>query len=192
MIGKLFIISACSGAGKSTLVREALRILQPHYNVKQVTTYTSKKPRAGEIDGKDYFFISRKEFDERAKKGFFLEWSAAYGNSYGSPRAVLDWIKEGCSYIMILDRAGALKVYEQYKDTMLIWVDTPSFSQLKKQLSQRKTESKEQINFRLERAEIELALELKEPVYHHHVLNDSVFKAARQLCDIFEKTLAHE
>lgn len=180
-MGTLFIVSAPSGAGKTTLVNEMVARLGVRYAIERVITYTSKNARVGEQNGRDYHFISPYEFEQRIEKGFFLEYSTAYGTYYGSPRSILDEIQKGKSCLMILDRIGAQKVIRQVPNAVLIWVYTQGILALENRLKKRATENTEQMCKRLEQAQIEIAQERKEQLYQYHVLNDDFDKAATQL-----------
>lgn len=181
MDGKLFIISAPSGAGKSILVTTVIERIRWYYPIARVITYTSKSARPNERDGQDYYFISEGEFKHKIEHGFFMEWSTAYNYYYGSPRAVINEVEHGHSYILIIDRIGAEKVIHQYKKAVLIWLYTKGIEVLKSRLLRRNTEDKEQIKYRLDRARQEIAQELRFPLYRYHVLNDDFERAVRKL-----------
>jgi len=88
---KLFIVSACSGAGKTTLVNAVIENLRKkQVPIERVITYTTKQPRAGEVDGRDYHFVSVEDFQRKIQEGFFIEYSEAYGNYYGSPKSLFE------------------------------------------------------------------------------------------------------
>lgn len=183
--GKLFIISAPSGAGKTTLVSAVLNKWQGGRSVERVITYTSKKPRAGEVDGRDYHFLSQGEFERRIKEGFFIEWSDAYGAYYGSPRYIFDEIKQGKSYILIIDRIGAQQIVQNYSDLVLVWIYTVSLQVLRERLIARATEGKSDLAHRLEQAGKEIELEFQQKLYDYHILNDDFNIAVDQLLSVF-------
>jgi guanylate kinase len=188
MAGKLFIISAPSGAGKSILVMTVIERMRWYYSLNRVITYTTKSARPSERDGRDYYFISEREFKHKIKHGFFMEWSTAYNYYYGSPCAVIDEVERGYSYILVIDRVGAEKVMHQYKKAVLIWLYTKGIEVLRDRLLRRNTEDKWQIYYRLDRARQEISQEVSFPLYHYHVLNDDFEVAIHRL----EKIIRHE
>ena len=188
MTGKLFIISASSGVGKTTLVSVVLQKLQLQYpKLDRVITYTTKMNRPGEKHGEDYYFLTKKEFEEKIEQDFFLEWSTAYGSYYGSPRYILRDIAEGQSRIVILDREGAKQVALLYPSVVLIWLYTSDFQALSKRLITRGTDSPEQIEKRLVLAQQELEAEKKSPFYHYYIRNDTLNEAVKEFEIILQK-----
>lgn len=188
--GKLFIVSAPSGAGKTTLVQALLERFGHVYAMERVITYTSKKPRVTERHGIDYHFIDANEFECKLQEGFFMEWSNCYDTYYGSPKSVLDGIASGKSYILILDRVGALNVVRTCNaDPVLIWLYTKSIDDLRTRLEGRKTETKEQIERRMEIAKQEISAEFQSPEYHYHVLNHDFERALKKLERIVRREL---
>ena len=181
MSGKLFIISAPSGAGKTTLVQATLNILVPKYAICRVVTYTTKTPRIGEKNGQDYHFLTPEQFKQRIKRDFFLEWSSAYNAHYGSPRHILNDIKKGQSYILILDREGARQIIRRVNNPILIWIYTANMQVLRSRLTGRATEKKSVIDFRMAQAQKEMAQERVQKLYHHHVLNDDFDQAVHEM-----------
>ncbi len=179
-MGQIFIISASSGAGKTTLVNELLKRIN-QYPIERVITYTSKIARTNEQNGRDYYFISLEEFKQKIADEFFLEYSTAYGTYYGSSRSILDGIKKGKSYVLIIDRIGAQKVVKRTKGAVLIWIYTKDLGILESRLKKRATENSEQIEKRLAQARYEMDLESKYPLYHYHVLNDDFEVAVTKL-----------
>lgn len=189
MSGKLFIVSAPSGAGKTSLVDEILTRLKRQYNIDRLVTYTSRDIRPGETEGKDFCFVSPKEFEKRVQEGFFLEWSKEYEHYYGSPRRVENDLKDGHSRILVIDRSGAKQVLEHISDAITVWIYTPSIEVLKERLLSRGVNSPEQIETRLEIAKQELEQEAQHKFYTHHILNDDFEKAASDLEKILENEL---
>jgi guanylate kinase len=180
MAGKLFIISASSGAGKTTLVNAVLQRIQSTYDVNRVLTYTTRAPRQGEVDGIDYHFLTIQAFEYRITQGFFLEWSNAYGAYYGSPSSIVEELPRGKSYIAILDRAGAEQVLKVYPGSVLIWIYTDIMS-LRDRLVQRKTETNEQIEYRIQLAKKEIEEENFKKFFTFHVHNDDFNGAIQEL-----------
>jgi len=189
MAGKLFVVSAPSGAGKTSLVNSVLGQLNPPYNIERLKTYTSRAPRPGEKNGKDYHFVSSEQFTQLIDQNFFLEWSTAYGAYYGSPRFALNLIQEGFSYIAILDRLGAQRVIEQFCDAVLIWVSVPNIETLVDRLRDRRTEKAEEIAYRMRQAEKEMAQEKQDKLYNYHILNEKFDQAVHMLKEVVLKQL---
>jgi len=159
------------------------------HGLERVITYSSKSPRPGEIDGVDYHFVTPQEFEQKIAQGFFLEWSGAYGNYYGSPKSVADGLERGNSSIMILDRAGARVVAAQVPTAVLIWVTVPSLYILRERLDARGTDSAQTIERRMALAAAEIEDEEKRPIFHHHIVNDEREKALDALIAIVLGTL---
>lgn len=180
MTGKLFIISASSGAGKTTLVNAVLQRIQSIHDVSRVLTYTTRAPRQGEVDGIDYHFVTVQEFEAWIAQGFFLEWSNTYGAYYGSPLSIIEELPQGKSYIAILDRAGAERVMKVHPDSVLIWIYADIIS-LRDRLVGRKTETNEQIEYRIQLAKKEIEEEIFKKFFTFHVHNDDFNRAIQEL-----------
>ena len=187
-IGKIFIISAPSGAGKSTLVDAVIQKVGLHRSLSRAITYTTRNSRSDEKDGYDFHYLTVSAFKERIKNGFFLEWSNAHINYYGTSRSLLDDIAQGKSYLLIVDRVGAEQIRAQTEQAVLIWITVRDITTLKKRLIHRGTENPVQINRRLKRAQEELALEEQRPIYDYHIMNDNFDQASAY----FEQIIAHE
>ncbi len=181
MKGTLFIISAPSGAGKTTLLHKALLELKHEMRLERVITYTTKVPRLGEKNGLDYHFVPRERFDQLLAQGFFMEYSKAYTDYYGSPACVIEGLDQGISYLLIVDRVGAQEIVKKVPDVVLIWIEAPSLAVLKERLIRRGTDSEAQIERRLSRAQVEMDLEKKLSLYKHHIINDTLALAAFEL-----------
>ena len=189
IMGKLFIISAPSGAGKTTLTTSALQKLQENYNIERVITCTSRTPRKGEIDGKDYNFFSRKNFEQKINEGFFIEHAIYANNYYGSPISILNDMKNGKSFISVLDLAGAKQIAIKVPKATFIWIAPPNIKTLETRLSKRGTESDEQIKHRLEAAKNEMSEEKKLNLFQHHIINDDFNMAVTELVSIIKTEL---
>lgn len=187
--GKLFVISAPSGAGKTTLVGMVCDRLGERYHLEQVVTYATKEPRPGERNGKDYHFVSVEAFKQKIKEGFFIEWSAAYGHYYGSPKHILDDMALGTSFMLVVDRVGAKAIAHKINQAVLIWIYTQNVEVLAQRLFARKTENNEQILKRLALAQEELNDERSNAFFLYHVLNDCVQTAAQEIESIIVKEL---
>lgn len=156
--GKLIVFSAPSGSGKTTIVRHLLK--QPELKLDFSISATSREPRANEEDGKDYYFLSLKDFKQKIKDEEFLEWEEVYrDNFYGTLKSEVQRIwKKGKHVIFDIDVVGGLDIKHIYPDrTLAVFVKPPSIEELKIRLKKRKTESDDKINMRVAKASIELA-----------------------------------
>ena len=143
------MISGFSGAGKGTVVKRLME--SGHYSLS--ISATTRAPRPGEQDGREYFFLSRQEFEQRIQEGRFLEWAEFSGNLYGTPKDyVLEQMEQGRDVILEIEAQGALQVKEQYADAGLIFLAAPTMTKLKERLTGRGTESAEQVERRLRQA----------------------------------------
>jgi guanylate kinase len=147
--GILIIISGFSGAGKGTLVKA----LVEKYDYKLSISATTRAPRPGEVHGKEYFFLTREEFESMIEDNRLIEWAEYVGNYYGTPKAyVEEQLEKGNHVILEIEIQGALKVKEQCPEAVLLFVTPPSAKVLKERLVGRGTESMDTINKRLSRA----------------------------------------
>lgn len=147
--GVLVVISGFSGAGKGTVVKRLME--SGHYSLS--ISATTRAPRPGEQDGREYFFLSRQEFEQRIQEGRFLEWAEFSGNLYGTPKDyVLEQMEQGRDVILEIEAQGAVQVKEQYADAGLIFLAAPTMTKLKERLTGRGTESAEQVERRLRQA----------------------------------------
>lgn len=182
--GTLFIVSGPSGVGKTTLVTEFLKEHGNDYKVSRVVTYTTKIPRVTEVHGFDYHFISQSEFERKVRDDFFLEWSGEYGACYGTPAYIVDDLKRGNSFVLVIDRVGAAQIIAKYPDVVLIWITISSMDLLLQRLSSRKTDSLEQIQTRMLLAKKEIEQELHIPMYHYHIANNDLKVALEGLSGV--------
>ena len=183
--GIVFVVSGPSGSGKSTVLH---RVFQVKDNIYFSISATTRQPRPGEIDGKDYFFISRERFDDLCDNGELLEHAVYAGNSYGTPRGpVVDKLSDGYDVIMDIDVQGARQVKEKMPDAVLVFIAPPSMKELESRLRGRSTESEEKILCRLATARTELA---QSDLYDVVVINDDVDRASQELIHIMEQ--AHQ
>ena len=174
--GNLFVLSGPSGAGKGTLVR---RVLQRVPDAWVSVSATTRQPRPGEVDGKDYFFLDQPRFDELVSQGGFLEWAHVHGNSYGTLRSrVRDRIDQGSQVILEIDVQGAFQVKEAMPEAHLIFIEPPSLEELERRLRGRGTETEEVICNRMKTAEVELARKME---YDVQVVNDELERATEEL-----------
>ncbi|MTJ12693.1 guanylate kinase [Anabaena sp. UHCC 0187] len=154
-LGKLIVLTGPSGVGKGTLMNAILqRYPELHYSV----SATTRSPRPGEINGKNYDFISRSKFEQLVTQGEFLEWAEFAGNFYGTPReAVLNQIQSGKLVVLEIELEGARQIRNTFPSALSIFILPPSFSELEKRIRERGQDSEEAITRRLQRAEEEVA-----------------------------------
>ncbi len=188
-IGKLFVISAPSGTGKTTLVEALLKRWGKEYNLKKAITYTTRSPREGEVDGIDYHFVSIEEFNHKVQEGFFMEWSSWYDNYYGSSIDIIEELKKGVSYILIIDRIGASKIAKEFPHSILIWIEPLSIDVLEERLRLRGKDSESSILNRLKKASIEIEEEKKKPMYTYHFINNMFEETLKNIINVFKKHL---
>jgi guanylate kinase len=165
--GLVFVISAPAGTGKTTLTGRLIQEFSPRLIVN--VSYTTRKPRRGEISGEDYHFIGEEEFKAKIAAGEFLEYVKLYGDYYGTSR---QWVREqqrqGKHVILVIDTQGALQLKNHFP-AVFIFISPPSLESLRLRLMNRRTESSETIQQRLKWAEIELQAI---PYYDYQVVND--------------------
>ena len=193
--GILAIISGFSGAGKGTVVNKLLE--KDNYAVS--ISATTREPRQGEVDGKNYFFKSRDEFENMIENNQLIEYAEYVGNYYGTPRDyVFKKLEEGYDVILEIEMQGALKVKEKFPETALIFITPPSADELKKRLVGRGTETIEQIDKRMSRAVDEcdymneydyivVNADLDECVDEIHRLLQSIHNAKENQSELIEK-----
>ncbi len=182
--GKLIVISAPSGCGKTTLVE---RLLERNKNLMRSISYTTRPSRAGEINGRDYFFISRDEFLEKKKKNFFLESAEVFGQHYGTSRdSVADHPRRGKNVVLAIDVQGMKQLKQkagQDLSVTSIFIMPPSEEILRSRLENRKTETKEEIAKRLEVAREEMRAK---SLYDFVVVNNEVDEAVQSIEEVIQ------
>ncbi len=170
--GKLIVFSAPSGSGKTTIVQYLLA--QEELKLDFSISATSREPRGNEVNGKDYYFLSLREFKDKIKNDEFLEWEEVYrDNFYGTLKSEVNRIwKEGKNVIFDIDVVGGLDIKQIYPEqTLAVFVKPPSIEELKIRLKKRKTESDDKINMRVAKASIELATA---PQFDHIIINNNL------------------
>lgn len=178
--GLLIVVSGPSGVGKGT-VRKALFDM-PNHDLVYSVSMTTRKPRPGEVDGVDYYFVSREDFEKRIEDDQFLEWAEFVGNYYGTPRdKVEEQLEIGKEVVLEIEVEGALKVRSQTKDAVFIFLVPPGKESLYNRLLNRGTENDDKIKARMEKADKEFLLAHK---YDYIVVNDDVENAADRIMAI--------
>ena len=176
MSGNLFVISAPSGAGKTSLVR-ALIDINPQIDLS--VSYTTRKPRAGERDGKDYHFVSRETFLDMAKRGEFLESAEVYGNLYGSSQTwISQEIAKGRDILMEIDWQGAAQIRRLFPECISVFVLPPSLEALEQRLKGRGKDDEEVIAKRLAAVSVDVAHVAE---FDYVIINDILDEALREL-----------
>lgn len=178
--GLLIVVSGPSGAGKDTVCN---KVVEEMKNTKISVSMTSREPRGKEVEGVDYYFVSKKEFEERIEKDGFLEYAIVHNNQYyGTPKAKLEEdINKGKNVILVIDIQGALKIKEIVKEALFIFIMPPSMEELKERLIKRNTETKDKILERFKTAYNEINEYTK---YNYVVVNDKVEKAVNKVKSI--------
>lgn len=183
--GLMLVISAPSGTGKSTLIR---RLTSEFSAFAFSVSCTTRAPRPGEVDGREYHFLTREDFERRRNDGFFAEWAEVYGNLYGTPRqATMDLLAQGRDVIFDIDVQGARQLKESMGQGCYVFIFPPSPKELEKRLTGRGTDSAETIGRRLAAARREVA---DSRWFDHWIVNKDLNLAYDQLRAIYlaEKT----
>jgi len=179
--GRLIVVSGPSGAGKSTLIKASLQAVpELAYSV----SATTRSPRPGEVDGKDYIFLSRAEFERWIEEGRFLEWAEYSGNLYGTPeQKVEEFLEEGKSVILELELQGARQVQLKRPDAELVFVRAPSLEETRRRLTGRATETEEALESRLATAVGEVAARDE---FDYEVINEDREQACKDMIEMME------
>lgn len=184
--GKLFVVSAPSGCGKTTLCN---KLLSEDLGLANSISMTTRKPRPGEKNGVDYYFVSKERFLTMIREKGFLEYEDNFGSLYGTPKSFVDEnLEKGKNVLLSIDVKGAMKVRRLYgKRSVLVFILPPSIDALKNRLHTRMSDAKSAISTRLNEARTELAYKDK---YDYRIVNDSLEKAYERLKRIIaaEKT----
>lgn len=174
--GEVFVISAPSGTGKTTLAR---RILEEVDNLVFSVSHTTRSPRAGEIDGADYYFVDRPQFDRMVESGEFLEWAEVGDFRYGTSRRSIDRItSSGGDVLLDLDTQGAAAIRRALPGAILIFLMPPGLDVLRRRLRHRGSEDPEELERRISLADGEMA---RAGMYDYIVINDDLNTAFEKL-----------
>ena len=179
--GILFVVSSPSGGGKGTLIQ---RVLNKVPNLSYSVSFTTRAPRNGEVDGREYFFVASEKFEQMVAAGEFLEWAHVHGKLYGTHRQqVAREISEGRDIILEVDVQGAASVRALMADSVSIFILPPSFEVLRQRLQARGTDSPEELDLRLRNAPTELK---DYSAFQYVIINDDVDRAAGEMTAIVQ------
>lgn len=174
--GLLIVISGPSGAGKGTICKQ---LLENNSELKLSVSATTRSPRAGEVDGVNYYFITKEDFEHKIECGDFLEYAQVYDNYYGTPKSnVEEMLEKGKDVILEIDIQGALKVKENFEEGIFIFILPPSMEELKQRIIKRGSETEESLMKRFKSAYKEINFVSK---YNYAVVNDEVDLAVEKL-----------
>lgn len=179
--GILFVVSSPSGGGKGTLIQ---RMLKKASKLSYSVSYTTRAPRYGEVNGREYFFVTPEEFERMAEAKEFLEWARVHNKFYGTSRSqVFREISEGRDIVLEVDVQGAASIRSQLPDAVSIFILPPSFEVLRQRLLARGTDSPEELDLRLRNAPVELK---DYAAFQYLIINDDADRAADQLSAIVQ------
>lgn len=178
----IIVVSAPSGSGKTTLTE---LILEKMKGIKRSVSCTTREPRYGEKDQKDYIFISKEEFKKKIKNEEFLEWEENFGNYYGTPLDQFrEAVDEGVDVILSIDVKGGAKIKKAFPESISVFITPPSAEELEERLRKRNTDREEQVAIRLEESKKEM---LAAEGYEYLIVNKDIEKAADELKTIIEE-----
>jgi guanylate kinase len=177
--GLVFVVSAPSGAGKTTLCEAITRSLE---NLKHSISYTTRGPRPGENDGRDYFFVTEEKFRSMVQAGEFAEWAEVHSHLYGTSRQALDhMVSNGIDVILDIDTQGAKQIRKTYEKAMFLFILPPSLAVLEERLRNRRSDDGEEIRKRMRRAHEEIR---EYAMYDYIIINRDFDRALDELRSI--------
>ncbi len=180
--GKLFVYAGASGVGKGTIMKE---LLKKDESIKLSVSATTRLPREGEVDGREYFFVTRQKFEEMIANDGFLEHAQYCDNYYGTPKAYVDEkLNEGYNVFLEIELQGAQNVLNMRPDAVSIFILPPSVEELERRLRDRGTETEDAILKRLSQAKVEMD---HAKMYKYTVVNDDLQKAVEDVLEIVNK-----
>ena len=183
---KLIVVSGPSGVGKGTIVKT---LIKRRSDVVESVSCTTRAPRTGEVHGREYYFLSKEEFEKRVREDDFLEYDNHFGNYYGTPKSfVRETLKEK-SVILEIDVVGALNAKKAFPNSVLVMIVPPSIDELRRRLLSRGTESEEEVENRLQRLSYELSQKDK---YDFVIVNDDLEQAIADLSAVVDGKYKNE
>lgn len=185
--GKIIAISSPSGGGKTSIIK---RILKDFPEIVFSVSATTRPKRVNEIDGVDYFFITDKEFENKIANSVFIEWERFYDYYYGTLKSVVvNNISAGISVLFEIDVKGALSLKKIYQESILIFIDPPSFDELIKRLKERRTENEADLQKRIDRAKMELSFKSS---FDYIFTNDELEKVYKKVKSLIKEIINKE
>ncbi|WP_028855044.1 guanylate kinase [Psychrilyobacter atlanticus] len=179
--GRLFVVSGPSGAGKSTVCKQVRRDL----NINLATSATTRSPREGEENGREYYFLTLEEFEKRIENDEFLEYANVHGNYYGTLKSEAEFrLGRGENVVLEIDVQGGIQIKKRFDDACLVFFKAPNEKILEQRLRGRGTEPEETVQLRLKNSLKEMAFEDE---YDHVIVNETVDKSVLELIEIIKK-----
>jgi len=180
--GSLVVVAGPSGAGKSTLLT---RLLEERADFSFAVSCTTRAPRPGEVEGREYYFIKLDEFSRRVQADEFVEWEELHANRYGTLKSEIDRLRDiGRHVLLDLDVKGALSVRRSYVEALLVFIAPPSLELLEQRLRERRSDSEEQIRIRMARCAEEMDLADR---FEHVVINDDLEECYRRFRELVQR-----
>ena len=184
--GKLVVVSAPSGSGKTTIARE---IMRRNPSLTFSVSATTRAKRSYEVNGRDYFFLTKEEFTRRVAAGEFVEWEEIYGDYYGTLKSEVERALTSGRHLMFdVDVNGGLSIKKEYPQALIIFIKLPSVEALRQRLAHRRTEDEATIAKRMERVPMELE---KGKLFDYQVVNDELPRAVDEAQKIVQQYLTH-